>query len=179
LPLDLMTYLGGPPDPLRVLAERKIREWLESGGGQNLPGRGKPLTLQENPFTPSELRLAFSVMENANLAPDWIEIGRDVEGELSKCREAERTVADRLRRDRLRSRSAAPPVALTIQARSRTCLDEFGEAQRSRYRYVNDLIRRFNNACPIMKLQRTLVDGERLVDDVATRLAAEYLAPAS
>jgi len=54
--------------------ERRIQEAQEGGQFEDLPGRGKPLDLRENPFVKHEWRLAYRVLKSAGFAPDWIEL---------------------------------------------------------------------------------------------------------
>lgn len=63
---------------LRSLVEERIQAAMKAGAFENLPGRGKPLQLEDNPFVPLELRLAYKVLANANVAPDWIELDKNV-----------------------------------------------------------------------------------------------------
>jgi DnaJ-like protein len=41
---------------------------------ENLPGAGKPLDLEEYFNTPEDLRMAFSILKNANCAPPEAEM---------------------------------------------------------------------------------------------------------
>lgn len=55
---------------------------MERGDFDNLPGAGKPLDLNENPYTPSDWQLAFKVLKDAGVAPEWIEQGKEIRDEL-------------------------------------------------------------------------------------------------
>src|SRR5215471_21636017 len=65
-------------DVWESLVERKIREAMEEGDFDNLPGKGQPLDLAENPFEDPELRMAHRLLRNAGFAPAWIEERKDV-----------------------------------------------------------------------------------------------------
>ncbi len=58
--------------------EKQIREAMERGDFENLPGRGKPLDLRQNPHTPPEWELAFKMLKDAGFAPDWIEQDKEI-----------------------------------------------------------------------------------------------------
>lgn len=158
--LDPRNFLGEPPAAWRIVAERKIQAWIDEGGPEKLSNRGKPLDLSENPFTPADLRMAFKVMKNADVAPDWIEIAKEIEVELSKAREDARRFHDGQRRDRILMRSAPDSQLAGIRGRMRERGVVFAEAQRSRYRHVNALVERFNVACPVAHLHRGKYDTE-------------------
>jgi hypothetical protein len=62
----------------RRIAESRIREAIEQGVFENLPGAGKPLNLEEYFNTPEALRMAFSILKNANCAPPEVELLKEV-----------------------------------------------------------------------------------------------------
>src|SRR5436190_17933354 len=105
--------------------------------------------------------MAFKVMKNADIAPDWVEIARGVELELSRCREDARRFHDGQRRDRILMRSAPDLQLEPIRTRMRDRAAAFADAQRSRYRHVNALVDRFNTACPVAHLHKGKLDPER------------------
>jgi DnaJ homolog subfamily C member 28 len=53
--------------------EDQIRKAMEEGHFDNLPGRGKPLNLNENPFEDPEWRAANRMLQNAGFSLPWIE----------------------------------------------------------------------------------------------------------
>jgi hypothetical protein len=63
---------------LRQIAESRIREAIEQGVFDHLPGAGKPLDLEEYFNTPEDLRMAFSILRNANCAPPEVELLKEV-----------------------------------------------------------------------------------------------------
>src|ERR687884_613875 len=68
------------------LAEQRIREAQERGDFEDLPGHGKPLDLDDNPFA-GELAAGFRILKNAGFAPSWIEIDKEIRAELDALRE--------------------------------------------------------------------------------------------
>ncbi len=70
------------PDIQRVIeliAERKIEEAMQEGKFDNLPGRGKPLPMDEEWFVPPEMRPAIRLLKSAGVLPDWMERAREIE----------------------------------------------------------------------------------------------------
>ena len=166
---DMTAILGKPIEPWCIVAERKIIEWIDAGGVERLTNLGTRLDLRENPFLRSDLRLAYRMMENANLAPDWIEMGKDIETGLTRCREEMRRNGDANRRDRIALDSATIDAALLINRRLRARREEFTEQQTSRYANANRLIDRYNVACPMDHLHRLRIDiASSVVDDLNT-----------
>jgi hypothetical protein len=56
------------------IAENRIREAIEQGEFDNLPGAGKPVNLDEYFSTPEDLRMAHSILKNANCRPMEVEL---------------------------------------------------------------------------------------------------------
>ena len=70
---------------LESLTEKKIREAIEKGEFNDLPGKGEPLDLKENPFEDPDLRMVHRLLRNAGFAPAWIEERKDIDAELEKA----------------------------------------------------------------------------------------------
>lgn len=66
--------------------EEHIRRAMEAGQFDHLPGKGKPLRLEENPFEDPEWRLAYRALRNGGFSLPWIETRRDIEAKLEKAR---------------------------------------------------------------------------------------------
>ena len=68
------------------LIDQKIREAMEQGEFDDLPGKGKPIDTSENPFEDPEMRLAHRMLRNAGFAPSWIEERKDIDSEFEIAR---------------------------------------------------------------------------------------------
>lgn len=68
------------------LTEKNIREAIEKGEFDNLPGKGQPLDLSENPFEDPDLRTVHRLLRNAGFAPAWIEERKDIEAQFDLAR---------------------------------------------------------------------------------------------
>lgn len=59
--------------------DKMIREAMERGEFDNLPGKGKPLTHLDDYFSaPEELRLGFNVLRNANTPPYEVNLMNEI-----------------------------------------------------------------------------------------------------
>ena len=65
-------------DVLAAVAERKILEAIERGEFDDLPGKGKPLDLSDEPMVPPELRVAYKVLKNAGYLPPELELRNEI-----------------------------------------------------------------------------------------------------
>ena len=71
---------------LESLTEKKLREAIENGEFDDLPGKGEPIDLKENPFGDPDLRVVHRLLRNAGFAPAWIEERKDIDAELEAAR---------------------------------------------------------------------------------------------
>ena len=71
---------------LESMVEKKLREAIENGEFDNLPGKGEPVDLRENPFEDPDLRVVHRLLRNAGFAPAWIEERKDIDAELESAR---------------------------------------------------------------------------------------------
>src|SRR5215467_11778362 len=70
------------------LIEEKIREAMEKGEFDNLPGKGKPLDLDAYFATPADLRLGYSVLKSAGCVPVEVELQKEIaslKAQLAEC----------------------------------------------------------------------------------------------
>lgn len=60
---------------------------MEEGAFDNLPGAGRPLALDENPYLDSGWQLAYHLLKENDFAPDFIERRQAIEQQLAAARE--------------------------------------------------------------------------------------------
>jgi hypothetical protein len=60
------------------IVERKIREAVEKGEFDNLPGKGKPLVLEDDSHVPEDLRIAYRILKNADCLPPEIQEKKEI-----------------------------------------------------------------------------------------------------
>ena len=120
-------------DICESIAERKIREAMEQGAFDNLPTKGKPLDLSEDPFEDPSMRMAHRLLRNNGFAPWWVEEAKDIEASI-----------ERLRAD------------LRVASQRPTVLDEL----RARTTELNQRIRSYNLKCPSSHLHKQLLDTD-------------------
>jgi DnaJ family protein C protein 28 len=68
------------------IVERQIAEAQERGEFDDLPGKGKPLDLMENPFADPGWRMAYKILQDHGFTLDWIELDKGIRAELEACR---------------------------------------------------------------------------------------------
>lgn len=121
------------------LTERLIREAQEAGTFDELPGRGRPLRLDDDRYA-GEMALANHVLRNAGAAPPWIEADKEVRQHLDAI-EALLIRAER-----------SPASARTRLERSLAGLADAHD----------DAARRLEGLAPTARQHRPRLDRERL-----------------
>jgi hypothetical protein len=58
---------------LDFLAERRIAEAIANGELDELPGKGRPLELDDDALVPEDLRLAYRILKNAGFVPPEVQ----------------------------------------------------------------------------------------------------------
>ena len=65
-------------DSFRIIAEKKIRESLDRGELDDLPGRGRPLKLEDDSGVPEDLRMSYKILKNADYLPPELAEGKEI-----------------------------------------------------------------------------------------------------
>lgn len=60
------------------IADEKIRKAMEEGEFDNLPGKGRPLELEDDSHLPQDLRLAHKILKNAGCLPPELEVQKEI-----------------------------------------------------------------------------------------------------
>jgi hypothetical protein len=96
------------------IAEQRIREAIERGEFDRLPGAGQPLDLADDPLVPEDLRVAYRILKNAGYAPPQVHTLRqigDLERWLESAPEGEQRRKALTRLSMLKSQLEARPGA--------------------------------------------------------------------
>ena len=65
-------------NPLHDLVETRIREAREEGLFDDLPHKGKPVPVENDSRVPAELRGAYSVLKQAGVLPEEMELKKSI-----------------------------------------------------------------------------------------------------
>lgn len=63
---------------METIAENRIRAAMDEGFFDNLPGKGKPLRLDDDSSVPEDLRLSFKILKNAGCLPIEMELNKQI-----------------------------------------------------------------------------------------------------
>lgn len=76
---------------IEKFVEEQISQAMEAGEFDNLAGRGKPLDLETYFRAPEDLRMAYSILKDANFVPAEVELLKEIESlkrQLAGCADA-------------------------------------------------------------------------------------------
>ena len=60
------------------VAEERIREAQREGAFDDLPGKGKPLQLEDQSLIPEDLRMSYHILKNAHVLPPEAELRKEI-----------------------------------------------------------------------------------------------------
>jgi len=68
--------------------EEIIQQAMQEGAFDNLPGKGQPLNIDDNPHLDPEWQLAYHLLKENGFAPEFIEKRQAIELQLAEARQA-------------------------------------------------------------------------------------------
>ena len=60
------------------IAEERIRQAMEHGEFDDLPGKGKPLEIEDDSHLPVDLRMSYKILKNADCLPPELELRKEI-----------------------------------------------------------------------------------------------------
>jgi DnaJ family protein C protein 28 len=133
-------------------AEEQIRRAIEEGKFDNLPGKGKPLHLEQNPFEDPEWRLANHVLKSSGFTLPWIEKRGEIEALIENARRTLKR-SDEWRRQALSEGKPEPFVSAEWNKAVEKLREQAAE--------INRLILSYNLEAPSSQLQMPQLSIER------------------
>lgn len=162
---------AGPQDEERKPQEQSWQDWIENriqeaqarGEFDNLPGKGKPLPEQRNPFLAGDKQLAFDLLRNSGHTLPWIADGKDIERRIAAARRRFKFEHDAYQRQRALEPPSQPTRAGEIWTRRQSAFaGEIAE--------INRMIDLYNLKVPSPHFHKLRL---RLADELA-RLAVDH-----
>ncbi|PFA17481.1 DUF1992 domain-containing protein [Bacillus cereus] len=65
-------------DVFLSIAEERIRQAINKGDLDDIPGKGKPLQLEDLSMVPPDLRMSYKILKNARMIPVEMELQKDI-----------------------------------------------------------------------------------------------------
>ncbi len=137
--------------------DEQIRRAIARGEFENLPGKGKPLDLRENPHEDPGWRLAFRMLQSSGYTLPWIEKRRTIENEIEAARaDLERSWL--WRQGALGERQPREFIETEWQRAMARC--------RARVKDLNRRIRSYNLEVPASQFQRLPLNADREIEKI-------------
>ncbi|HEX9987467.1 MAG TPA: DUF1992 domain-containing protein [Chloroflexia bacterium] len=156
------------------IGERRIQEAIEAGEFDNLELAGKPITYDDNPFVPEEMRAAFKVLQNSGYAPDWMVLAQQIDADLERLRhDADRHFAY-LRRS-LMEIGGNPYAVKRLRSEVERLKAEHKRAAKQHSLAIHEVNRKistFNQTVPIASLNRVPLSHELEMEKYEDRVPA-------
>jgi DnaJ family protein C protein 28 len=138
---------------------------MEEGQFDDLPGKGKPLRLDEDPNADPAWRAAHHVLKSSGYSLPWIETRREVEADLEAARASLRRA--RLWRVKELDRAGDPG---RVEAEWERAQADF----RERAAALNKRIHSYNLEAPSASFQRDLIDAGPEITRTCSTNMREY-----
>ena len=141
--------------PINV--NKQIEEAMERGEFANLPGKGKPLKLDTNPYLTPQARMANRLLKENSFAPRWIELEKEIKQEKTHLEKV--LVNLKARRERLAAIIQQYPHRRKVISRTFEHERARGIAQYSeKLENLNQKIQRVNLLMPTRNRQYALIN---------------------
>jgi DnaJ family protein C protein 28 len=142
------------------IVEEQLRQAREEGKFDNLPGHGRPLRLDENPFEDPAWQLANDMLKKNGFRPEWLEEDVAIREQIAEAcqsllRSRDWRVAE-LRALGERRDAAAIERRVLVEYEWRLSQERF----RAKLSAINQSIFSFNLKAPSTRLQRLNQDVE-------------------
>jgi len=158
-----------PPRDWEGVVDKQIRDAIERGEFDHLPGHGRPIDLGENPFVPRDWRLAYKLMQDAGVSPEWIEQDKEIRREVSNLGEWIQSSARSVREQAAKAKTLAPDQMIAEYKRLSEERDRICARYHERATELNRQIDLFNLKAPVARLQHPRVQIEDEVDQFLKR----------
>lgn len=134
------------------LVEERLREAFAEGKFTNLPGKGKPLDLEEDPLADPALWMARHILRNSGMSLPWVEERRRIEQLLTEATaELSRSWSQ------CTGSSGGEQPSAVAELRWQAAVAAFREQVAA----LNRRIRTYNLTAPHVRFQRCLIAAER------------------
>jgi DnaJ family protein C protein 28 len=135
----------------------QIRKAISEGKFDDLPGKGKPLNLDENPHVTPDWRLAHHILKSSGYTLPWIEARQEIEAFIETTRSALQRAWEWHGRAQAGGLSAAQAEAEWRRAQ---------HAFEEQVEQINRKIFDYNLQTPSEKFQLMKVNAEREIEAV-------------
>jgi DnaJ family protein C protein 28 len=133
--------------------EEQLRKAMEEGKFDNLPGKGKPLHLDDsNPHADPEWELAYHMLKDSGFSLPWIETIREIEQDIEAARKDLQIAWDWYQASKVESHHGSGPSAAWERSQS---------SFKDKLASLNQRIRDYNLLVPNTRFQRPMLNFDQ------------------
>lgn len=136
--------------------DQQIEDAQREGKFDNLPGKGKPLKLNDNPFQDPALDAAYTLLKDNDFTLPWIAQGQEIDETLANARAALARAWAYCKQEK-----AAGQVAWA-QAEWQRAAGTFREQVLA----INKLILNYNIAIPHARFEKLKINPDREIEQI-------------
>lgn len=141
--------------PINV--NKQIEEAMERGEFSDLPGKGKPLKLDANPFLTPQTRMANRLLKENGFSPRWVELEKEIKKEKAQLEKV--FINLKARRERLATIVQQYPhrrevISRTFEQERARAIAQYSEKLEN----LNRKIQRVNLLMPTRNRQYALIN---------------------
>ena len=142
---------------------KQIEEAMERGEFANLPGKGKPLKLDTNPYLTPQARMVNRLLKENGFAPRWVELEKEIKQEKAQL---ERGLVNlKARRERLAAIVQQYPhrrgaISRTFEQERARAMAQYSEKLEN----LNRKIQRVTLLMPTRNRQYALINRAQALD---------------
>jgi len=136
--------------------DQQIEDAQREGKFDNLPGKGKPLKLNENPYEDPAMNAAYTLLKDNDFTLPWIAEGKEIDEELVQARTAV-------------TRSWALYQREGSDGPSAWAKSEWSRAEltfRERILTINKKIQSYNVAIPNSRFEKMKINPDREIEKI-------------
>ena len=130
--------------------DEQIRQAMQRGEFDNLPGKGKPLDLSENPHEDHGWRIAYRILKENGYTLPWIETRRSIELDF------ENMITALVRNWEWRKKATGRRGLVHAEREWQGAMQSF----RAQVEALNKRIRDYNLEAPSTQFQRRQIDAD-------------------
>ena len=147
-----------------INANKQIEEAMERGEFKNLPGEGKPLKLDTNPYLTPQARMTNRLLKENGFAPRWIELEKEIKKEKAQLERLLKNLKGR--RKRLEAIAQQYPhrreaISRSFEGERARGIEQYSEKLEN----LNQKIRRVNLLMPTRNRQYALINRTEALND--------------
>ncbi len=141
--------------------EELIQRAIQEGKFSDLPGKGKPLHLDDNPHADPDWQLAYHLLRENGFTLPWLELRQELESEIEAARQSFKQA---WRRRRLPPLEKPPHTTTDPEAEFKRALRVFAE----QIAHINQRIFDYNLQAPADRFQMRKLNLEQEIKQICS-----------